>query len=231
MYKYSLLSLLTLSFQLFFSIASAQSSDLVDLPQANKVGWYFSPSYSPMFHNDHIGNAVGAEIGASFLKRHLQVGFFYLGRSGPINPQEYIYSLPTGEDYKGKTELSVGADHAAFGLAITPIIPLAGKKLNLEIPLVFGQLGAGFYLKGEDRITPDDRRVSEWENELMNNMDAGFGLMLDGGIRVSTPIAKSGGIIGGLGFHYTQTFGWETTVGGRDFFDIPRMSFFLRFGN
>ena len=196
-----------------------------------KVGWYFSGSYSPMFHSDHIGHALGGEAGISLFKRKLQVGIIYYGRSGPINSQEYTYELPEGTEYKGQQAISLRADHGAFGLSITPVIPLAQNKLTLEIPLVFGQVGAGFYLTGDDRNTPDGRRVSEWENELLDNMDAGFGLLVEGGIRVATPIAKSGGIVAGVGLHYSQAQGWETTVGGTDFLNIPRASIFIRFGN
>ena len=209
---------------------------LTATPKANaqtmtKVGWYFSGSYSPMFHADHIGHAFGGEAGISLFKRKLQVGILYYGRSGPINSQEYLYQLPEGTEYKGQEAISLRADHGAFGLGITPIIPLAKNKLTLEIPLVFGQMGAGYYLTGDDRNTPDGRRVSEWENELLDNMDAGFGLLVEGGIRVATPIAKSGGIVAGVGLHYSQALGWETTVGGTDFYNIPRASFFIRFGN
>ena len=114
---------------------------------------------------------------------------------------------------------------------MTPIIPLGKGRVNLEVPLVFGQIGAGFYLKGEDRHTPDGRRVSEWENELLNNMDAGFGWMVEGGVRVSTAMDRRGEIVGGLGLHYTQTIGWETEVGGTNYYNLPRLSVFLRFGN
>ncbi len=196
-----------------------------------KVGWYFSAGYSAMFHSDHIGNAVSAEAGIAVLKRKLQIGIIYYGRSGPINPQEYVYQLPEGTEYKGQSELTLRADHGAFGIALTPRFPVAKGKLSLEFPFVFGQIGAGFYLLGDDRNTPDGRRVSEWENELMNNADAGFGLLVEGGVRVATPIAKSGGIEAGFGLHYTMTPGWETTVGGTNFYNIPRASIFLRFGN
>lgn len=45
-------------------------------------------------------------------------------------------------------------------------------------------MGADFYLFGDNRITPDGRRVSEWENDLMGDNDAEFSLMYEGGVRL-----------------------------------------------
>ncbi len=49
-----------------------------------------------------------------------------------------------------------------------------------------GYGGFGFYLHGDDRKTPDGRRVSEWEDELLDGRDADANnLVLDVGMRVA----------------------------------------------
>ncbi|HAA13438.1 MAG TPA: hypothetical protein DCE41_17810, partial [Cytophagales bacterium] len=109
------------------------------------------------------------------------VGLRSYNRSGPINPHVETYTLPEGVTYKGQSTLQVRADHGAFGLLVSPQFRL-GSKVTLAVPLVFGGMGGGFYLFGEDRDTPDGRRVSEWENDLFGDADSGFGTFLEAGV-------------------------------------------------
>lgn len=169
--------------------------------ESPKVRWYFTPEFSGMIHDNHLGRAVGFQTGVSLFKERLQVGFVYVGRSGPINPHTETLDLPEGTAYKGQGTLQVRADHALTGLVISPQFRLS-PSLTLDIPIIFGMLGAGFFLTDEDRLTPDGRRVSAWENELMNNMDAGFGIAFEGGLRIRKEVRT--GISAGLGIHYAQ---------------------------
>ncbi|MEO1804950.1 MAG: hypothetical protein AAFU33_09075 [Bacteroidota bacterium] len=196
-----------------------------DIP---KVKWYFAPEASGMIHDDHLGRAVGLQAGVSLFKERLQVGFVYVGRSGPINPHTETLTLPEGTDYKGQSVLQVRADHALTGLVISPQFQLS-PTLTLDIPIILGTLGAGFFLTDEDRLTPDGRRVSEWENELMGNQDASFGIAFEGGIRVRKQLRE--GISAGIGVHYAQSSGWDTFIGGTDYYNVPRVSIFFLFGN
>lgn len=198
---------------LFFSLMS--------WGQNHKTNWFLAPEVSGIFRGDHLGRAVGFRTGFEVWKENLQIGFFYYGRSGPINDQTYVLELPSEKAYKGKTSLQLGADHAAFGLVLEPKIALS-SKLKLHIPLSLGQLGAGFYLKDADRITPDGRRVSEWENELMDSMDAGFGWLVEPGVRLGWQLNANQAVQ--LGLHYSQTIGWETFIGGTDFYNKFRLS-------
>lgn len=193
--------------------------------------WFFAPEFSLLNHSNHTAKAVGFQTGVSFWKDRLQGGFFYYGRSGPINNHTETLFLPEGSEYKGQSEVKMGVDHGAFGLFIAPQFRLAKGRLTMDAPIGFGQMGAGFYLKGEDRNTPDGRRVSEWENELMGGVDAGFGWVVDGGLRLRTRLDKSGSIEGGLGIHYTRTIGWGAYLVDSDYYNLPRFSLFLRFGN
>ncbi len=198
--------------------------------QENKLQWFISPEAGFILHDDHLGRNMGFQTGFTFANGHLKTGFFYYGRSGPINPQTYTLNLPEGTDYNGKTSLDLRADHGAFGLFVSPVVSL-GSDWQLEVPLMFGQLGAGFYLVGEDRITPDGRRVSEWEDELMGETDAGFGWLLEGGVRISRALPTAANIRVGGGLHYSHTIGYQSFVGGTEFYKRPRVALFVEFGN
>lgn len=182
-----------------------------------------------MFLDGHVGRAMGFQTGVSILKRQLHVGMFYYGRSGPINPHTVSYSLDEGQTYKGKETIDFRADHGAFGVVVAPQFKLG--KVHMDIPLMFGQFGAGFYLTDEDRLTPDGRRVSEWEDDLLGGEDAGFGWILEGGIRARTSLTQDNHIQIGMGLHYTHTIGYNSTLGGTDYYKAPRVSLFLLFGN
>ena len=193
--------------------------------------WFFSPEFSTMVHSSHLGKTMGLQLGATFFKDHLQIGFFFYGRSGPINGHTERLDLPQGTTYLGQSSLDLRADHGAFGLVVAPQFKLGQGRLTLDVPLMFGQMGAGFFLTGDNRNTPDGRRVSEWENELMGGADAGFGFVLDGGVRIRTRLSKQDRIEGGLGLHYAQAIGWEAFLVDNDYYNVPRISVFLRFGN
>ncbi len=192
-----------------------------------KVGWFFTPEVSGMLLDQHIGRTLGFQTGITLLNRNLQIGLYYYGRSGPINPHTINYALPEGTTYRGQSSIHFRADHGAFGLFVSPQFRVG--KVTLDVPIMFGGMGAGFYLTDEDRITPDGRRVSEWEDELLGDADAGGGTMLEIGVRARTAITP--GIEIGIGGHYTQTFNYFSTLGGNDYYNAPRFSLFLMFGN
>ncbi|MEL6651640.1 MAG: hypothetical protein AAFQ87_12640 [Bacteroidota bacterium] len=200
------------------------------LAQGNQLQWFVSPEAGAIIHNDHLGRTMGFQTGFRLVNGHLKTGIFFYGRSGPINPQTFVLTLPEGQTYKGKSSLDLRGDHGAFGLFVSPVFSL-GEQWQLEVPLMFGQLGAGFYLVGEDRVTPDGRRVSDWEDELMGDTDAGFGWLLEGGVRASRPITPSGNVRAGLGLHYSHTIGYQSFVGGTEFYKRPRVALFVEFGN
>ncbi len=215
----------------FFWVMATLGLQAQETASAPKVKWFLAPEISGMIHPDHVGRTMGFQAGVSVARERLMVGFFYYGRSGPINPHIENWALPAGQTYKGQSSLALRADHAAFGLMVAPQFALANRKITVDVPVAFGQMGAGFFLVGDDRNTPDGRRVSEWENELLADGDAAFGLMAEGGVRVRFALPESTGMCAGAGVHYTRTFGWQTTVGGSDYYNVPRISLFLLFGN
>ncbi|SMG52455.1 hypothetical protein SAMN05661096_03929 [Marivirga sericea] len=185
------------------------------------VGFYFQPEYSAMFLNNHIGNAVGFGLGISSKNRKWDIGIRYYGRSGPINLQDdYELVLPAGETYKGSSTITLGADHGYLGLEAAYTIILKNERLAIRIPLSFGQLGAGFYLRGEDRFTPDGERTSVWEDRLQGGSDAGFGLCSEFGAQFLYQLSsKNDHIQLMLGAAYINTYGYESFLGGNDFYN------------
>ena len=185
------------------------------------IGFYLQPEYSAMFLNDHIGNAVGANFGITTKSGKFDIGIRYYGRSGPINEsQEYELVLPEGKTYKGRSNLFLGADHGYIGLEAAYNLPLKNNRLLIRFPVSFGQVGAGFYLKGDDRKTPDGRRVSEWEDDLQEGTDAGFGLASEVGVHVFyQPFSSVSNLKIGGGINYTNTYGYTSFLGGNNFFN------------
>ncbi len=196
------------------------------------VGWFITPEYSVMFLDNHVGNAVGVSFGVKLLKDHLKVGFYNYCRSGPINAKTFPTQLPEGVRYKGKEVIDLRADHGAFGLMVAPSFYLPKTNIEIDIPIYFGSIGAGFYLAGDDRKTPDNRRVSEWENELFNGEDAAFASMLEVGLRAFIPTGVDG-LCWGLGLHYTTVQDWSTYADpSGDFFNNKfRASVFVDLGS
>lgn len=185
-----------------------------------------------MFLKDHIGHTVGFSMGVKLLKGHLKIGYYNYGRSGPINSYTINTPLPAGVTYKGKSSIDLRADHGAFGLMIAPSFTLRKSKIEIDFPINIGSIGAGFYLAGDDRETPDNRRVSEWENELFEGKDAAFAGMLEFGIRAFVP-TKINGLQWGVGIHYLTVQDWSTFANpSGDFYNNKiRASVFVNFGS
>lgn len=196
------------------------------------IGWYITPEYSTLFLNDHVGSAVGFSAGIKLLRDHLKIGYFNYGRSGPINAHTYATPLPEGITYKGQRTVNLRADHGAFGLMVAPSFYIPRTNIVVDIPIYYGSIGAGFYLAGDDRKTPDNRRVSEWENELFDGQDAAFAPLLEIGIRSFFPTGVNG-LRWGVGLHYTTVQDWTTYVDSSgDFYNNKfRASVFIDFGS
>lgn len=196
-----------------FSQDSNESTD-------QSIGFYFQPEYSAMFLNDHVGNAVGFGLGITTKNEKWDFGIRYYGRSGPINPKEYELVLPAGETYKGKSSIMLGHDHGFLGLEAAYNLRLKNDRLMIRIPVSFGQFGAGFYLKGDDRYTPDGERTSVWEDKLQGGEDAGFGFCSEFGAQFIYQLsAKNEHIHIMMGATYLNTYGYESFLGGKDFYN------------
>ncbi|TAE48582.1 MAG: hypothetical protein EAZ89_15130, partial [Bacteroidetes bacterium] len=161
-----------------------------------------------------------------------KAGFSIYQRSGPINPQTFVYALPQGTSYKGQTSVNLRADHGMYGLMLAPTFQIPGAPAwQIDVPLIAGNVGAGFYLFGEDRMTPDGRRVSEWENDLLGGRDSDFAWAFEGGVRLIVPTGQRESRLA-LGLHYTRVLGWETVIQPQSYYDGKlRVSLALLMGN
>ncbi|MBK7759611.1 MAG: hypothetical protein IPI35_25080 [Deltaproteobacteria bacterium] len=90
---------------------------------------------------------------------------------------------------------------------------MADGRLHLELPMMIGYGGYGFYLHGEDRVTPDGRKPSAWENELLAEADSAFGVAANVGLRASW--AGTALVRPTAGLHYQTVLGYEATMAPR----------------
>ncbi len=212
-------------------VAKAQDQNTT-FTKKRKVGWFIAPEYSTMFLEDHVGQAVGFTVGVKLFNDRLKVGYYNYARSGVINSKTFSARIPNGGTYKGRESLDLRADHGAFGLMLAPTFRLPNSRLEIDVPIYIGSIGAGFYLSGDDRDTPDGRRVSEWEDELFNDEDAAFAGMMEFGVRLLVP-TKLNKLKWGVGLHYLTVQDWSTFVDpSGDFYNNKlRASVFVQFGS
>jgi hypothetical protein len=156
----------------FWSLVSVAHAD------EPKVGAFVDLEWRGMAMAEHLSHGPGFAFGAA-LGEHLEVGLAGYARPGPINPARFPVEVP----YKGHDEISLRSDGGVVGIFAAPGAPL-GPRLHLSLPLLVGYGGFGFYLHGDDRQTPDGRKPSAWENELLDGRDSSFGLALEGGVRL-----------------------------------------------
>lgn len=211
---------------------SAEAQSTTTSGRKGKIGWFITPEYSTMFLDDEVSNTVGFSMGLKLFNDHLKIGYYNYGRSGPINSKTYKTDLQPGVTYKGQSSVNVRADHGAFGVIIAPSFYLPNTNIEIDVPVYIGSIGAGFYLSGSDRKTPDNRKVSDWENELFDGKDAAFAGMIEYGVRAFFP-TKIDGFRWGLGMHYITVQDWSTYVDpSGDFFNNKfRAAVYLDFGS
>ena len=79
--------------------------------------------------------------------------------------------------------------------------------------MLVGLGGFGFYLHGDDRKVPDDRRVSDWENDLLGDKDSDTSnVVVDTGVRLAWTPRSAPHVRPYIGVHYTWVIGFDTTV-------------------
>ena len=212
---------------LFFAGIGSAIAQETSVP---KIGWFVTPEVGLMFLESHIGNTFGTSFGIKLFKNRIKIGIMSYGRSGPTNPATFEVTPINNQTYKGQSTLKMRADWGVFGLMVAPTFKI--KNVEIDVPLSFGGGAGGFYLAGDDRITPDGARVSVWENKLFDGKDAGFGTMAEVGVRAFLP-TKINGMSFGAGVHYTTISGWKTYYDPTgDFFNNKlRASVFINFGS
>lgn len=158
----------------------------------------------------HASHGPEVRFGAMVWKQRIKVGMAVLNRPGPMNPKTFALDLEEGTTYNGKSTLDLRSDGSSFGLLLAPQIPLGESPWSIELPIMLGQAGYGFYLHGEDRETPDGRRVSEWENELQDDQDSNFSLAVDAGARIKVKLGDRDWLQPMIGVHYLLTPGYDS---------------------
>ncbi|GAB4566288.1 MAG: hypothetical protein Tsb0020_17840 [Haliangiales bacterium] len=156
------------------------------------------------------GHGPSFQLGVVLFER-LKLGLAGFQRPGPINPATFTLELPEGNSYRGQQALDLRSDGAVLGVLVAPMLDIPRTPLRVEVPVTVGFAGFGFYLHGDDREVPDERRVSEWENELLDGRDSDFTLAIDAGVRVSY-VPEAGWWQPYAGLHYLATPGYDATM-------------------
>jgi hypothetical protein len=184
------------------------------------VGAFVQTEWRVFGFADHLGHGPGVSAGVSLLRDHLKVGLLGYARPGPINPRTFAVRPVNGLSYKGQSTVALRSDGGFVGLLVAPSFDVPGARLiNIELPVAVGQAAYGFYLHGDDRQTPDGRRVREWENELFDGRDSSVTLGLEAGVELGVRIPGAEWLKPFAAFHYAWALGFDTLV--RDSYDGP----------
>lgn len=191
------------------SPATAEQSAPVVKPA---VGMFIDLEWRLMGLAGHVSHGPGFAAGATFFDGALRVGAGGLSRPGPFNPATFDVAIPDGATYKGQSKVSLRSDGAMAGVHLSFSLALPGERLALQVPVTLGYGGFGFYLTGDDRKTPDGRRVSELEDELFEGRDSFLGLVIDAGLRLRYEPECLPGFAPYAGVAYTVVPGFDTFV-------------------
>lgn len=161
----------------------------------------------------HLSHGPEFAAGVRLFSGWLRLGIGGYNRPGPLNPKRFPVESSNGFAYKGSETLNLKSDGGVIGLLIGTQIPVT-SWLVIDVPVIVGQAAFGFYLAGEDRETPDGRRVSEWENEMQDGRDASFALGIDAGLRAQFTIASLPWLRPTIGIHHTFTPGYDAYASG-----------------
>lgn len=162
---------------------------------------------------EHVSHGPALAAGVGLLDDHLRIGLGGLARPGPMNPTTFDVELAEGTEYRGQSKVSLRNDGMMAGLHLGYSTPLLfARALALQVPVTLGYGGFGYYLTGDDRKTPDGRRVSEWEDELFDDQDAHIGFVLDAAVRLRLTPRAFPWLMPYAGVGFTMVPGFQTVV-------------------
>jgi hypothetical protein len=176
-------------------------------PEASTAG-FVHVGWRALSIGGHASHGPEFAAGVRLLGGWLRLGIGGYNRPGPLNPTEFEVETSNGVSYRGSETLSLKSDGGVVGLLVGTQIPVT-EWLALDIPIIVGQAAFGFYLAGDDRNTPDGRRVSAWENEMQDGRDASFAIGVDAGLRAQFTIASVPWLKPTVGVHYLVTPGYD----------------------
>jgi hypothetical protein len=175
----------------------------------------------------HASHGPGAEVGVELVDGWLRLGLAIYARPGPLNPRTFVVELPPGTTYRGASKLALRSDGMFVGGFASAVVPIPhADRWRIELPISVGLAGYGFYLHGEERETPDGRRVSAWENELLDGRDSSNVLGVEVGARLLFRAADWLELF--VGLHYAWAIGYDTAV--RSSYDGPSLALGARVG-
>lgn len=178
-----------------------------------KNSWFLSQGTRVITTFGQADVGMANEFGARF--RRVMVGLSTLYRPASWSSHRYEYQLDSGMTYKGQSSVELGSQYGFVGLFVAPSLPVPGtSRVAVDLPATVGMGFLGTPLMGDDRDTPDGRRVSEWENELTNGSDITFSLAVDVGVRVRLQPLDVPWLHLAAGMHYTMFPGYESPVVG-----------------
>jgi len=185
---------------------------------AQDVGGYVGTEWRVLGLGEHVSHGPSVSAGLTLLDRTLRVGITGFARPGPINPATFD-ATPT-QPYRGQRTLSLRSDGMYFGLEVGLDLVVPDVSWLHVLPSVSaGYAAFGFYLTGDNRETPDGRRVSAWENELFDGRDAGFGLGIELALRLAFQLPDTPWVRITVGGGYLTIIGYDAYV--RPSYDGP----------
>jgi hypothetical protein len=176
------------------------------LSTAQAAGVWVDLEWRAMALAAHPSHGPGFAAGASLLGDHLQIGLAGFARPGPFNPATFEVAPEGG--YRGRATVALRSDGGAAGLVVAP--GAAVGALRIDVPVMVGYGGFGFYLSGDDRVTPDGRKPSAWEDELLDGRDSSFGLTAEAGLRAAWTTPS--GVRPYLAARWTTVVGYDAFV-------------------
>lgn len=192
---------------------SVPPKTIAEIESPLPVGVYVSTEWRVMNLAGGFGHGPGFAGGVTTFDGLLRFGIVGFARPGPWNPT--TWSAPTfdGSEYRGSSVLSLRSDGAFIGAQVALTFDMPGLPwLRVSVPINVGQAAFGFYLSGEDRVTPDGRLVSEWEDELMDGRDSGVGLGIEGGLQLGLNIPQVSWVQPYVGMTYFSAIGFDSYV-------------------
>jgi len=159
---------------------------------------------------DHLSHGPGVGLSVGVLSDHLRLGISGFARPGPINGA--TFTLTPEEPYKGQEQVQLRSDGGLMGPTLSVGLPV-GARFRADMTAMVGYGGFGFYLTGEDRVTPDGRLPSAWEDQLMDGHDSSLGLGLDVGPRFTWRATEY--LQPYVAARYTQMLGYDAAMRDR----------------